>query len=169
MTEEDREPLFLRTERGRGRYVHNYVYNPRNPLAVALVIATAVGVIGYFSYEFAALRWSGAELRRAVHEAARDLEDRPQEVSLFSTYEVLVADAVRATGEGPEHGVVHVERRTDEHAGSGGASKRAEDAFEIWTDDTEETYCMRISPPEPRTGPENTTARLSVRVAQGRC
>lgn len=169
MTGGDREPLFLCTERGRGRYVHNYRYNPRNPLAVALIIATGVGVIGYFSYEFASLRWSETELRHAVREAARDLEARPQDVSLFSTYEILVADAIRATGEGPEHGVVHVTHRTDEYAGSGEAGKRAKGTFEIRTDDTEEIYCMSISPPEPRTGPQKVTVRSTVRVAQGAC
>ncbi|WP_137992960.1 hypothetical protein [Streptomyces vilmorinianum] len=158
----DREPVFV--QQGR------WVYNTRSPVARALMIATAVGVIGYFFHEYEDLRWSETELRDAVHQAARDLEAKPQKVNGFIAYDDLVKDAILATGEGPEYGLVDVKRRTDDGAGSGEASKPTEDSFEISTDDTSETYCMTISPPEPPSAVwEKVTVRLTVRVAQGTC
>ncbi|WP_282694097.1 hypothetical protein [Streptomyces sp. CC208A] len=159
MTWGDREPIFV--QKGR------WVYNTRSPIARALMVATAVGLIGFYVYEADNSQWSEAELRDAVHEAARDLEAQPQKVGLVRPYGSLVRDAVLATGHGPRYPLLDVKRTGD---GTDVVTSPTEDSFEISTADTSETYCMRLSPPEPpSTGGEWITVRLTVQVSQGSC
>ncbi|MFC9731622.1 hypothetical protein [Streptomyces roseolus] len=149
MTQSDREPVFVR----RGRWV----YNTRSPVARVLMFATAVGLVGLYLYASDNGQWSESELRDAVHEAARDLEAQPRKV--YFGDESLLRDALTATEEGP--GADLVIKPADE-----GAS----DSFEIGAAFVSETYCMRLSPPEPpRAGGRTETVSLTVRVTQGPC
>lgn len=158
MTWGDREPVFVR----RGRWV----YNTRSHVARMLMLATVVGVIGFYVYVSDNGQWSETELRDAVHQAARDLEAQPQEVGFG--YESLVRDAIQATDQGP--GADLVIEPIDHGVGSGAASSPAEDSFEIGAAYVSETHCMRLSPPEPpRTWGKSDTVSLTVQVTLGRC
>ncbi|MFF9343472.1 hypothetical protein ACF1CG_27415 [Streptomyces sp. NPDC014773] len=147
MAWDDREPVFVR----RGRWV----YNSRNPVARVLMFASVVGLVGFYLYVSDTGRWSGSELRDAVHEAARDLEAEPQKV--YFDYESMLRDAVQATGKGPEADLVITPRPS-------------EDGFEIGAAALSETFCMRLTPPEPaRAWGKTDTVSLTVRVSQGDC
>ncbi|MFI8370747.1 hypothetical protein [Streptomyces sp. NPDC085466] len=146
----------------RGRWV----YNTRNPVARVLMFATVVGLVGFYLYVSDNGQWSESELRDAVHEAARELEAQPQKV--YFGYDSMIRDAVEATDEGP---VADLDiSPTDGGTGSGVVGSPTEDSFEISAAHLSETFCMRLSPPEPpRTLGEIRTVSLTVRVSQGVC
>lgn len=147
MTWGDREPVFVR----RGRWV----YNSRSPVARVLMLATVAGLVGFYLYVSDTGQWSESELRDAVHEAARDLEAQPQK-ALFG-YESMIRDALQATDKGPGGDLVIV-------------PSPPEDSFEVRAAHLSETFCMRLSPPEPaRTWGKTDTVSLTVRVSQGGC
>ncbi|MFI2368660.1 hypothetical protein [Streptomyces sp. NPDC018833] len=153
----DDEPIFVRRWGG-------YAYNPNNPIGRALIAVSAVLLIAYLYDLFDSAQWSEGELRDAVHESARHMEAEPQTLRGYYGYEGLIGDAIEETGEGPEPGLVHVEKIEDSDAAGVDA-----DAFEITTDDVETTYCMRVSPPRPETGMSSLTVELTVDVAEGPC
>ncbi|MFJ6866714.1 hypothetical protein ACIQRS_21340 [Streptomyces termitum] len=158
MTRDDHEPVFVR----KGRWV----YNTRNPVARMLMLATVVGLAGFYLYVSDTGQWSESELRDAVHEAARDLEAQPRRVHFG--YDSMIRDAIEATDEGPVADLVIT--RTGNGTGSGAADVPAEDSFEIGAAHMSETFCMRLSPPEPpRTWGNSETVRLNVRVSPGDC
>ncbi|MFI8323857.1 hypothetical protein [Streptomyces sp. NPDC085529] len=158
MTWGDHEPVFVH----RGRWV----YNTRSHVARMLMLATAVGVIGFYVYVSDNGQWSETELRDAVHQAARDLEAQPQKVQFG--YESLVRDAIQATDQGPGGDLVI--EPIDDGAGSGAVSSPAADSFEIGAAYVPDTYCMRLSPPEPpRSWGKSDALRLTVQVSRGRC
>lgn len=162
----EEEPVFIRSW-GTGRWA----YNSKNPVGRALIIGSLLIAAGLMYHFFDGSQWSEGELRRAVHGAARALEDEPQTLSLYSDYEALIREAVDATGEGPEHGLVEVERVTDwsgpGDAAAGDAS--GTDDFEISSDDVADAYCMRIAPHEPEAAMKSVTVDLTVTVEEGPC
>ncbi|MFE6228464.1 MULTISPECIES: hypothetical protein [unclassified Streptomyces] len=154
----DREPVFV--QRGR------WVYNTRSPVARVLMLATVAGLVGFYLYVSDTGQWSESELRGAVHEAARELEARPQRVHFG--YDSLIRDAIEATDEGPVADLVI--RPTDDGTGSGALGSPTEDGFEISAAHLSETFCVRLSPPEPpRSLGKVHTVRLTVKVSQGDC
>ncbi|MGW1014492.1 hypothetical protein ACWD4X_31185 [Streptomyces termitum] len=158
MTWDDREPVFVR----RGRWV----YNSRNPVARVLMLLTAAGLVGSYLYVSDQGQWSESELRDAVHGAARDLEAEPQKV--YFGYDSMIRDAIEATDEGPVSDLVI--RATDDGHGSDAASVPTEDSFEVSAAHMPETFCMRLSPPEPpRALGKTPTVSLTVRVSRGDC
>ncbi|MFI8515849.1 hypothetical protein ACIGHB_32480 [Streptomyces sp. NPDC085460] len=154
----DREPVFVR----RGRWV----YNSRNPVARVLMLLTVAGLVGSYLYVSDQGQWSESELRDAVHGAARDLEAEPRKV--YFIYESLIRDAIEATDEGPVSDLVI--SPTDDGTLSGAVGSATEDSFKIGAAHLPDTYCMRLSPPEPpRSVGKTATVSLTVQVAQGDC
>ena len=142
--EQGDEPIFVRSKWGTARYS----YNPKHPVGVALIVGSILLAVGGMYYVNDGANWSEAELRDAVHGAARTLEAEPQTLRRFTGYEELIHEAIKKTGEGPTHGSVKVSVvRAD-----GYGADRATDNFEISSDDVDDVvYCLRISPPEPDT------------------
>lgn len=133
------------------------MYNSRNPVGRALIVLAPVVAIAFLYHFFDSSRWSESEFRDAVQEAAHRLEAEPQTVRGYVGYEDLIEEAVQETGKGPEHALVRV---------------RAIDSgtFEITTDDVDTTYCMLVSPPQPKPDTTRTaTAALTVQVRTGAC
>ncbi|MEV6199056.1 hypothetical protein AB0M64_03680 [Streptomyces sp. NPDC051771] len=158
MTWGDHDPVFVR----KGRWV----YNTRNPVGRVLTIAAVVGLVGFYLYVSDTGQWSEAELRDAVHEAARELEAQPQRV--YFGYDSMIRDAIEATDEGPVSDLVI--RATDDGNGSSAASIPTEDSFDVSAAHTSETFCMRLSPPEPpRALGKTPTVSLTVQVSRGDC
>ncbi|MFH9955911.1 hypothetical protein ACH4OX_17085 [Streptomyces roseolus] len=158
MTWGDREPVFV--QRGR------WVYNTRSPVARVLMFASVVGLVGFYLYVSDTGQWSESELRDAVYEAARGLETQPQEVSFG--YESVVRDAIQATDQGPGSDLVI--ESTGDDTGSGAENSAAQDSFEIGAAYLSDTFCMRLSPPEPpRTWDQRSTVHLTVQVSRGDC
>ncbi|GGT51582.1 hypothetical protein GCM10010271_64660 [Streptomyces kurssanovii] len=82
------------------------------------------------------------------------LNAAPQQVGGWSgDYEGLMADAIEAGGEAPEHGIVSV---SPEHYDADGAGESDSESFEVTTDDVDAVYCLRVSPPQPE--PDTFTA-----------
>lgn len=141
----DTEPVFVRSNWGTNRYV----YNPNSPVGMALIIASLLFAAGGMHWLHDSSSWSEGELHDAVHTAVDGLNAEPQQVGGWrGDYETLIADAIRNSGEGPEHGIVNVSR--DNYAAD---IERvpASDHFEVRTDDVDAVYCLRVSPPEPET------------------
>ncbi|GAA2474608.1 hypothetical protein [Streptomyces gobitricini] len=158
------EPVFVK----KGRYV----YNPNNPVGRALIAISGVIVIVYLYHLFDGSRWSEGEWRDAVHEAAERLEDRPQTLRGHLGYEERIEDAVRATGQGPEHTVVRVEAvdGADRGGADGKGGGSGADAFEVSADDMDTPYCLRLSPPQPEPAATRlVTLKVSVDVEEGPC
>ncbi|TLQ47583.1 hypothetical protein [Streptomyces marianii] len=153
------EPVFIR-KHGR------FVYNPRNPVGRLLMGVSVVVVVGFVYHLFDDARWSEGEFRDAVREAAVRLEAEPQFLRGYLGYEERIEDAVKGTGQGPEHTVVRVEAVDEpDAAGADGA-----DVFEISTDDVVTPYCMRVSPPQSEPDVLRLeTVRVAVEVAEGPC
>ncbi|WP_189945560.1 hypothetical protein [Streptomyces roseolus] len=146
----------------RGRWV----YNTRSPVARVLMFVTVVGLIGFYLYVSDTGQWSESELRDAVHEAAGDLEAQPQRVHFG--YDSLIRDAIEATDEGPVADLVI--RPTDDDTKGGVVGSPTEDSFEISAAHMSETFCLRLSPPEPpRALGKTPTVRLTAQVSQGDC
>lgn len=159
--EQGDEPVFVRSKWGTARYV----YNPKHPVGVALIVGSILLAVGGMVYINDGANWSEGELRDAVHGAARALQAEPQTVSLFTGYEELIREAIRKTGEGPTHGSVKIAAvRAD-----GYGANRATDDFEITSDDVDGVYCLRISPPEPDTPKSSVTTTLSTTVEDDSC
>lgn len=147
------------------------MYNARNPIGLALIVISVVVAAGYMYYLFDGSRWSESEWRDAVHEAARDLESEPQALSGGARYEYWIEDAIKATGVGPEHALIRVDavQESDAAVDGGPTTDRGHDAFEVSTDDLETTYCVRVSPPLPRSSMSTRTVSLQVDVREGPC
>ncbi|MEU4230848.1 hypothetical protein AB0F17_41715 [Nonomuraea sp. NPDC026600] len=159
--EQDVEPVFVRSKWGTARYV----YNPRHPMGVALIVGSLLLAVGGMYYINDRANWSEGELRDAVHGAARVLEVEPQTVSLFTGYEELIYEAIRNTGAGPAHGSVKVSAmRAD-----GYGANRTTDDFEIRSDDVDGVYCLRVSPPQPDAPKSSVTTTLSTTVEDHSC
>ncbi|CAL9566868.1 hypothetical protein [Streptomyces sp. enrichment culture] len=153
------EPVFVRT----GGQWH---YNARNRVGRVLIAVTAPVVAGLLYVYADSTRWSDAELRAAVHEAAAAVESRQRPAyALRGGYAGLLRDEVHAAGEGPPHGA-----RVDPVTGSGAA-----DRFEVTTPDTGTAYCFSVTPPErelPRDAHgwhSSEPVGLTVDVAEGPC
>ncbi|MCH0538986.1 hypothetical protein I3F58_05330 [Streptomyces sp. MUM 203J] len=152
-----------------------WVYNTGNPVGRVLIVVSLLVAAGWLSHMFASGRWSEGELRDAVHGAARALEAEAKPDYLLwygGDYTSAIRDAVEATGEGPEHGLVAVDEISDD-TGTGTDAGTTADRFEITTEDTSTAYCMSVSPPvpdEPRDPlAPGAVIRLSVEVEEGRC
>ncbi|MEV5311578.1 hypothetical protein [Streptomyces sp. NPDC052610] len=146
------EPVFLR-ERGT-----RFVYNPRNPIGLALIVLTVVGVIAYMYHLHDSSQWSEDEFRDAVREAEQRLEAEPQRILGFSIgYEDLIQEAVEEADDAPEIPLVSVEEIDST-------------TFEAGTKDVDTSYCLTVSPPQPE--PElmlDATVTLTVDVREGPC
>ncbi|MEU0132740.1 hypothetical protein ABZ172_01680 [Streptomyces sp. NPDC006296] len=157
------EPVFIRSNWGTSRYV----YNPRNPIGLALIIGTLVLVGGFFWHLRASSTWSEGEFRDAVHSAARSLEGSDQKFASWTGgYDMMIGDAIEDSGKGPEHTVVDVSAVDDEYDEDAPAG---EDRFEVSVEDVDTVYCMRVSPPEPEPALDAVELSLSVTVDEGRC
>ncbi|MDI9885048.1 hypothetical protein QMZ92_11745 [Streptomyces sp. HNM0645] len=157
--QDSEEPIFIR-KRGR------FVYNPRNPVGRLLIVGGAVVVVGFMYHLFDDARWSEGEFRDAVREAAVRLEAEPQVLRGYLGYEERIEEAVKGTGQGPEHAVVRVEAVDEPDAAGAGDA----DVFEISTDDVGFPYCMRVSPPQPEPDALRLEkVRIAVEVAEGPC
>ena len=155
----DAEPVFVRSKWGTSRYV----YNPNNPVGMTLIVGSLLFAAGGLFALHDSSSWSEGELHDAVHSAAESLDARSQQVGGFrGSYEELIADAVENSGEGPEFGLVSVSPQ------SGTEDTTSADLFEITTDDVDDAYCLRVSPPEPDTY-TSVTVTLGVTVDAGEC
>jgi hypothetical protein len=155
----DAEPVFVRSKWGTSRYV----YNPNNPVGMALIIGSLLFAGGGMYALHDSSSWSGGELHDAVHAAAESLEARAQRVGGFrGSYEELIADAIENSGEGPEFGMVSVSPQSD------GEETTSADLFEVTTDDVDAAYCLHVTPTEPDTYTSVTLA-LGVEVEAGGC
>lgn len=158
--EHDAEPVFVRSKWGTNRHV----YNPNNPVGMALIVGSLLLLLGGFFYLHDSSSWSEGEFHDAVHSAAESLEARPQLVGgLRGSYEQLISDAVENSDEGPVYGVVNVEPDRDTTDAVGAA-----DRFEVTVDDVDDVYCLHVSPPEPD-GYTSIDMTLDVTVDDGRC
>ncbi|MCZ7461988.1 hypothetical protein [Streptomyces sp. WMMC940] len=152
------EPIFIR----KGGH---FAYNPKNPVGRVLIVGSAVVVVGFMYHLFDDAQWSEGEFRDAVRGAAVYLEAEPQVLRGHLGYEERIEEAVKGTGEGPEHTVVRVEPVDTSDEAADGA-----DLFEISTDDIGTPSCMRVSPPQSEPDALRLeTVRVQVEVAEGPC
>ncbi|MFC9408898.1 hypothetical protein ACFRAA_13515 [[Kitasatospora] papulosa] len=160
----DDEPVFRRSEWGTTRYV----YNPRNPIGLGLIIGSLVfAVVALYSLH-ASSSWSEGELRDAVHSAARTLEAEDQTFASWTGgYRSMIRDAIEDSGEGPSSGgpvsVSEVDDTYDRDAPDG------VDRFEVGSEDVDTVYCVGVSPPEPEPTLDKVELDLAVSVDEGRC
>jgi hypothetical protein len=160
-TENEHEPVFVRSKWGTNRYV----YNPHNPVGAALIVLSLLFAVGAMYSLRASSTWSEDELRDAVHGAARMLDGSPQrkyDWTRHSDYSSLIDDAVERTGVGPRFGArvseVGDDTQVDTHL------------YEIGSDDTEGIYCMTIMEvPGPKTDTLSREVRLDVSVEDHEC
>ncbi|MEU7278490.1 hypothetical protein AB0A69_06830 [Streptomyces sp. NPDC045431] len=156
-TENDHEPVFVRSKWGTNRYV----YNPRNPVGVALIVLSLLFAAGAMYSLRASSQWSEDELRDAVHRAAGTLDGSPQrkyDWTGHSDYSSLIDDAIRKTGVGPRFGARVSEVGDETHL------------YEIGSDDTEDVHCMTITEiPGPKTDAVSWEVHLDVSVEDHGC
>ncbi|WMX45804.1 hypothetical protein [Streptomyces roseicoloratus] len=123
----DDEPVFIRSKWGTNRYV----YNPNNPVGLALIAITLlVGLGALVIHEFEST-WSEGELRDAVRSANRTLDGGIHDPYRHFSISSQIQDAIEQSGEGPDRGV-----EVDEE-GDG--------LYEITTVDTKGEFCMRVT------------------------
>jgi hypothetical protein len=158
----DAEPVFVRSKWGTNRYV----YNANNPVGMALIIGSLLFAAGGMYSLHDSSSWSEGELHDAVHAAVDSLNAAPQQVGGWrGDYEELIADAIEASGEGPEHGIVSV---SSENYGADAVGEPDSESFEVRTDDVDAVYCLRVSPPAPETFTA-VTVSLEVTVDADSC
>jgi hypothetical protein len=158
----DAEPVFVRSKWGTNRYV----YNANNPVGMVLIIASLLFAAGGMYSLHDSSSWSEGELHDAVHAAVDSLNAAPQQVGGWrGDYEELIADAIEASGEGPEHGIVSV---SSENYGADIAGEPDSESFEVRTDDVDAVYCLRVSPPASETFTA-VTVSLEVTVDADSC
>ncbi|MFD8586879.1 hypothetical protein ACFV2A_28795 [Streptomyces californicus] len=163
----DDEPIIIREKWGTNRYV----YNPNNPIGVALIIGSLLFAVGGIYYLHASSSWSEGELSDAVRVAARDLEEHPRTLGSWTGgYESLIRDALKDSGEGPSAGgVLHVDKRTATSATPADKAGDSVERFEVSAKDVDTAFCLSVSPPEPEPGLTSVTVSLSVSVEEGGC
>jgi hypothetical protein len=157
----DAEPVFVRSKWGTSRYV----YNPNNPVGMALIIGSLLFAGGGMYALHDSSSWSEGELHDAVHSAAESLEARAQQVGGFrGSYKELIADAIENSGEGPEFGMVSVSPQSEWE------ETTSADLFEVTTDDVDAAYCLHVTPTEPESDTyTSVTLALGVKVEAGGC
>ncbi|AXG76642.1 hypothetical protein [Streptomyces paludis] len=172
MRGDDDEPIFVRSKWGTNRYV----YSTRNPVGRWLIFGTVVLVLGMIWQLFAGSRWSEGELRAGVHKAAEALEAKPQQVGFVNTYDSLIREAIRNSGEAPSSGGGFKVTPVPDESGSGSGGESGTDRaasgtsdFEITSEDVSSVYCLRVSPPEPDKVADHGEITLSVTVEENRC
>ncbi|MFJ3702980.1 MULTISPECIES: hypothetical protein [unclassified Streptomyces] len=160
----DDEPVFRRSEWGTTRYV----YNPRNPIGLALIIGSLLFAVGALYHLRASSSWSEGELRDAVHSAAGALESEDQKFASWTGgYGSMIRDAIEDSGEGPSTGgAVSVSEVDDTYDQDADATV---DRFEVSTEDVDTVYCLGVSPPEPEPTLDSVELTLTVTVDEGRC
>lgn len=150
----DDEPVFIRSKWGTNRYV----YNPNNPVGLALIALTLVVALGALIIHEFESTWSDGELRDAVQQANRTLDGSIHDPYRYTSISDQIRDAVESSGAGPGLGV---DVRDEGH-----------DAYEISTDDTEVRFCMRVTAPAIESGPAGeiyAKRLLHTSVAEGAC
>lgn len=157
------EPILIRSNWGTSRYV----YNPRNPVGMGLIIGSLLfAAIAMYSLR-ASSSWSEGELRDAVHVAVRDLEASPQTLGAWTgDYASMIRDALKKSGKGPSVGGLHVEDADDPYDKD---ADPAVDLFEVTAEDVDTTFCLSVSPPEPEPGMTSVEVSLSIAVEEGGC
>ncbi|GGT52011.1 hypothetical protein [Streptomyces purpureus] len=155
-TDNNHEPVFVRSKWGTSRYV----YNPNNPAGLALIVLSVLFAIGGMYSMRSSSEWSEDELREAVHQAARTLDDSSTsqtEWTVHVDYGPRIRDAIARTGAGPRYGVDVSEVEDDAHV------------YEITADDADAAHCMTITEaPEPIVN-HYRTVRLNVSVTDRAC
>ncbi|MFI8515847.1 hypothetical protein ACIGHB_32470 [Streptomyces sp. NPDC085460] len=129
------EPVFVRSGWGTGRYV----YNPRNPAGLALIVLASLIALGGLFGMRAESTWSEGEIRDAVHKGVADLDGKGHYTSLSGDRGFLIAEAIEESGIGPGYGV-------ETHKEDDG------DGYTVGTEDTDTEYCVRVTltpDPEP--------------------
>ncbi|MFD4594704.1 hypothetical protein [Streptomyces rubiginosohelvolus] len=158
------EPIFIRSNWGTSRYV----YNPRNPVGMGLIIGSLLfAAVAMYSLR-ASSSWSEGELRDAVHAAVRDLEATPRTLGSWTGgYQSVIRDAVEESGEGPTSGGgVYVDAADDPYDEDADPSV---DLFEVTAKDVDAAFCLSVSPPEPEAVLTSVEVSLSISVEEGRC
>ncbi|MGW6589562.1 hypothetical protein [Streptomyces globisporus] len=161
---QDDEPIFVRSNWGTSRYV----YNPRNPVGMGLIIGSLLfAAVAMYSLR-ASSSWSEDELRDAVHVAVRDLEATPRTVSSWTgSYDSMIRDAVEESGEGPTSGgAVYVDEADDPYDEEADPSV---DRFQVTAEDVDTAFCLSVSPPEPEPALADIEVSLAITVVEGRC
>ncbi|MGW4158075.1 hypothetical protein [Streptomyces sp. NPDC004788] len=121
------EPVFIRSKWGTNRYV----YNPNNPVGLALIAITIVVALGALIIHQFESTWSEGELRDAVQKANRTLDGGIHDPYRHTSISGQIQDAIEKSGTGPGRGV-----EVDEEG---------DDLYEISTADTETKFCMRVT------------------------
>ncbi|MFI6491365.1 hypothetical protein [Streptomyces sp. NPDC050564] len=151
----DHEPVFVRSKWGTNRYV----YNPNNPVGLALIFGSLLFAAGGMYYLHASSNWSEGELRSAVHQAADDLEKKPVVYDEYLGFQSYIDEAIDRTGEGPSTGAV-IDQATHSFE-----KVPADDDYTITGPGTDAAFCMHIH----ATPTNETYAALSVDVTDGSC
>ncbi|PZT69216.1 hypothetical protein DN402_19385 [Streptomyces sp. SW4] len=146
------EPVFIKSKWGTARYV----YNPRNPVGLALIFLSLALTAGMLLWMHDEGEWSEDELRSAVHEAAGRLEAGPRTVSEWWGLEMQIDDAIEQTGEGPSYGA-----RVD---GEGPSDSYAND-FTVTGAGTDAAFCLHVV----EVPVDETRSNLTVDVSDGTC
>jgi hypothetical protein len=168
MRDDDHEPVFVRSRWGTSRYV----YNPRNPAGVVLILASLAVAAGGLLFMRDSTSLNEDELRDAVHTAAEALEQEPHTDPPYGDYTGLVRDALddaAADSDSTVGPAVEAVGDSDDYEVTGGYSEN----------DTDAVYCMHIAQsvsPEGGSGIATEDGGivpdqydLSVSVSEGRC
>ncbi|ATW52255.1 hypothetical protein [Streptomyces peucetius] len=155
-TDNEHEPVFVRSTWGTNRYV----YNPNNPAGLALIVLSLLFAAGAMYSLQSSSEWSDGELRQAVRQAAGTLDAAPTYKSEWTDhvdYSQHIEDAIEKTGKGPSFGI-QVSQTVD-----GG------NVYEITADGTDAAHCMTITEvPEPLVN-HYRTVHLAVSVEDRAC
>ncbi|MFJ8073562.1 hypothetical protein ACIQ7Q_06365 [Streptomyces sp. NPDC096176] len=155
-TDNEHEPVFVRSTWGTNRHV----YNPHNPAGLALIVLSLLLAGGAMYHLQASSEWSDGELRRAVDEAADALEATPTHKGEWTDhvdYGHQIGEAIEKTGHGPSYGVQASQMEDDAHV------------YEITADGADAAHCMTITEvPEKAVG-YYRTVHLVVSVDDRNC
>ncbi|MFG2335529.1 hypothetical protein [Streptomyces yangpuensis] len=152
-------PFFDRSEWEGNRCVHD----DHDPAGLMRIVITPIIAAGVAIWLLNSSRWSEAELRTAVHQGAEELDGSIQYVSPDTTLGTLIRDTVDDSGTGPGHGL--------DVARDGFVD--GEHRYTISTDDTDKSYCIRITMSRVNTDNHfpllRQDHRLSAAASEGAC
>jgi hypothetical protein len=97
----DADRIFVRSKWGTNRYV----YNPDNPVGMALIVATllfAAGALWVLHHSGGPGSWDGADLRSAVTTATDELSKEADLGPGSGDYDAILREQIAKDGNGPE-------------------------------------------------------------------